>query len=81
MGIGHKKNLGSEDKQLTFDIQKGKHVEEIKERGCMVNVTDTERGLCCSVGARLLLSREKEAAVTERQGDWSPMMWFSSGNG
>lgn len=24
-------------------------MEGIKERGCVVNVTDQERGLCCSV--------------------------------
>ena len=55
-------------------------MEGIKERGCMVNATDPERDLRCSTRARLLLSREEEAAAIEKGGDQSPVMWFSSGN-
>lgn len=46
----------------------------------MVNVTDPERHLHRNAGARLLLSREEEAAATERGGDQSPVRCFSSGN-
>lgn len=49
-------------------------------KGCMVNVTYPERGLCCSAGARLLLSREVEADTVESITDQSPVMWFSSEN-
>lgn len=62
-----------------FDIQKQKHVDRIKKRGCMVNARDPEKNLCCSAGARLLLSREEEAAAIERGGDQGTVMWFSSG--